>query len=177
MAAAPVFRKGGAAARVEGAVKRIYPARAILAVGGLVLEEGQVLLVRRGQEPGRGLWSLPGGVVRSRETLEAALVREVQEECGIEVLVEAPVDVQECVARDAEGRAQYHYVIVAYRAMRKGGDLAASGDVEDVRWVHPNEFHRYPMTPGTSALIRRHLAQTEGAPPRPVVQALGAGCR
>jgi predicted RNA-binding protein YlxR (DUF448 family) len=90
MAAAAPQR--AAASLFEGGVKREYPDRPILAVGAVAVKDGRVLLIKRGEEPGRGLWTLPGGAVHPGEELKAAVTRELREECGIEVAVEEIAD-------------------------------------------------------------------------------------
>ena len=84
-------------------MKRTYPDRPFVAVGAIVVKDGRVLLARRGKEPSRGLWSVPGGAVRLGEELKAAAKREVREELGIEVELTDVVEVLERVTRDAEG--------------------------------------------------------------------------
>ena len=128
-----------------------------------------MLLVLRGREPGRGLWSLPGGVVHPGETLKAAVVRELREECGIEVTVAETAEVVERLIPDAEGRLQYHYVILDYQAKWLRGELAPSDDVREARWVDPGSLHHYRLTHGTADVIHRLLARRSGE-----VQDLGA---
>ena len=147
----------------EGGVKREYPDRPILAVGAVVVREGKVLLTKRGVEPSRGLWSLPGGVVHPGEALEAAIVRELREECGIEVAVEEVGEVVERIIPDAEGRLQYHYVILDYRTRWVRGDLSPSEEVEEAQWVDPADLHQYRTTRGTADVIRRLLARRDGS--------------
>ena len=141
----------------ERGVKREYPDRPVLAVGAVVLRDGKVLLAKRGGEPGRGLWSLPGGAVRPGEELKAAVARELREECDIEVAVEEVAEVVERMIPDAEGRLRYHYVILDYRARWLQGDLSPSEEVQEARWVDPRDLHQYEMTSGTADLIRRLL--------------------
>jgi 8-oxo-dGTP diphosphatase len=155
-AAAP---HGAAAALFEGGVKREYPDRPVLAVGAVVVKDGKVLLAKRGAEPGRGLWSLPGGAVHPGEEMKAAIARELREECGIEVAVEEAAEVVERMIPDAEGRLRYHYVILDYRARWLQGDLSPSEEVEEARWVDPGDLHQYRMTRGTADVIRRLLAR------------------
>ena len=88
-AAAPY---GAAAALFGGGVRRAYPDRPILAVGAVAVKDGKVLLIKRGEEPGRGLWTLPGAAVHPGEELKASVSRELREECGIEVAVEEIAD-------------------------------------------------------------------------------------
>src|ERR687885_1274167 len=108
---------------------REYPARPICGVGVVVFDCDRVLLIQRGAEPRRGEWSIPGGAVEIGETVREAAVREVAEECGIEVELRELVDVVDIIARDEDGRARYHYVVVDYWADWSNGALAAASDV------------------------------------------------
>ncbi len=129
-----------------------------MAVGAIVVKDGHVLLARRGKEPSYGVWSVPGGAVHVGERLKVAAAREIREECGIEIALEDVVEVIERMVRDAEGRIQYHYIIVDYLARWVGGDLAPSSEVLEARWVAPEEFPQYQMTTGTAEVIHRVLA-------------------
>jgi 8-oxo-dGTP diphosphatase len=136
---------------------RQYPERPIVAVGAVVLDADRVLLVRRGQEPLKGEWSLPGGAVEIGETLEAALVREVREETSLDVVVGPVVKVLDSIRRDASGRAEYHYIIIDYACrVRSGGSIAAAHgtDADDVRWVPFDELDRYRVTATAIEVIR-----------------------
>ncbi len=138
-------------------MRRRYPDRPIMAVGAIVVKDDRVLLARRGKEPSYGLWSVPGGAVRLGEGLKTAALREVREECGIEIDVADVVEIVERMVRDANGRIQYHYIIVDYLARWLSGDLAPSSEVLEARWVPPDEFPRYQMTAGTAEVINRML--------------------
>jgi len=140
-------------------VEREYPDRPILAVGAVVVKDGKVLLTKRAEEPHRGLWSLPGGVVQPDEGLEAAVERELVEECGIDIAVDAVTEVVEQKIPDDQGQVRFHYVIVDYLARWRAGDLTLSKEVEDAHWVDPVDLHHYQMTGGTADLIRRLLAR------------------
>lgn len=134
-----------------------------MAVGAIVVKDGRVLLARRGKEPSFGLWSVPGGAVRLGEGLKAAARREIREECGIEIDVADVVEVIERMVRDADGRIQYHYVIVDYLSRWVSGDLAPSSEVLESRWVSPEDFPKYQMTAGTAEVIHRLLAAGQRA--------------
>src|SRR5882762_3186620 len=121
---------------------RRHPERPIVAVGAVILDGARVLLVKRGQEPLKGEWSLPGGAVESGETLDAALAREVREETCLDVVVGPVVEVLDSIRRDAEGRAEYHYIIIDYACRVRGGTPTAAArgtDAADVRWVPIDE--------------------------------------
>jgi ADP-ribose pyrophosphatase YjhB (NUDIX family) len=140
---------------------RTYPDRPIVAVGAVILDGDRVLLVQRGQEPLKGEWSLPGGVVEIGETLEAALAREVREETSLDVVVGPVVDVLDSIRRDPTGRAEYHYIIIDYACrVRPGTTTAASRgtDAADVRWVRIADLERYRVTTTAIAVIRKAAA-------------------
>ena len=145
----------------EGGVKREYPDRPILAVGAMAVKDGKVLLVKRGEEPGRGLWTLLGGAVHHGEELKAAVSRELREECGIERAVEEIAEVMERMIPDDDGRNRYHHVILDFCSRWLRGDLSPSEEVEDARWVEIADLADYRVTWGTADLIRRPLARQE----------------
>ena len=126
----------------------------------MILDRGRVLLIQRGQEPLKGEWSLPGGVVEIGEPLEAALVREVREETSLDVVVGPVVEVLDSIRRDADGRAEYHYVIIDYACqLRSGTPAAAAGtDAAAVSWVPIDELEQYRVTSTAMAVIRKASA-------------------
>jgi len=134
---------------------RNYPSRPIAGVGGIVLDGGNVLLVRRGRNPLKGLWSIPGGAVEIGESLMEAVAREVREECGLEVRVLELVEVFERILRDDRGRVEYHYVLMDYRCERTGGELQAGDDAAEARWTPLDRLDELQMTAGTPAVIHK----------------------
>jgi mutator protein MutT len=138
--------------------KRQYPERPILGVGAIIADSGRVLLVERGHDPLKGVWSVPGGVVEVGEYLKDAVRREVREETGLEVEPVSIVEVFERIMPDASGRTEYHYVLVDYLCRVTGGRLHAESDVSDARWVPRAELGSYRITEGTLDVIERALA-------------------
>ncbi len=107
----------------------------------MVVHQERILLVRRGHEPLKGRWSLPGGLLELGEGLEAAVRREVREETGLEV---EPMELIELLDRiHLQGdRVRYHYVIADYLCRVTGGQLQAASDADEVRWVERAEWSR-----------------------------------
>jgi 8-oxo-dGTP diphosphatase len=134
---------------------RHYPPHPLLGVGAIIFEGDAVLLVERAGEPLKGWWSIPGGLLETGETLEAATLREVREETGLLVEVVSRFDIFERIMRDAEGRAEYHYVLVDYICRVAGGVLRAGDDVSRVEWVPCARLGEYKVTSGTVAAVQR----------------------
>jgi ADP-ribose pyrophosphatase YjhB (NUDIX family) len=140
-------------------MSREYPDYPRVGVGAIVLHESRVLLVKRGQAPGLGLWSVPGGLVDLGETTVEAARREVEEETGLKVRIAGLVGVLDRVTRDAEGRVRYHWVLIDYLAVPESIDtLTAGSDAAEVRWVTIDEVDRLPITEGLVDMIRRAAA-------------------
>jgi 8-oxo-dGTP diphosphatase len=121
----------------------------ILCVGAVVTDgRGRLLLIQRGHEPGKGLWSLPGGRVEPGETAADALVREMEEETGLAV---EPGRLIGTVERP--GPAGDVFDIQDYAATVTGGTLRPGDDAADVRWVRPGEMAVLPVTEGLIEIL------------------------
>jgi ADP-ribose pyrophosphatase YjhB (NUDIX family) len=136
---------------------RRYPARPLLGVGAVVFRGNEVLLIERGKEPLKGWWTLPGGMVEVGEKLEAAVAREVMEETGLSVKPKGVAAIFERIMPDADGRTEYHYVIIDYLCELEGGTLLAASDVAAAGWVNVDELDQWKMAPGTPPVIAKAL--------------------
>ena len=146
------------------------PDRPCVGVGAVLIHEGRVLLIRRGKEPLRGRWVVPGGTVELGETLEQALVREIQEETGLLVRPREVVAVFDRIQRDAD-RVDYHYVIVDYLCDYVAGEARAGSDAEAVALVARADLAAYDLPEKALEVVtdgfRRVEAQKgEGLAPR-----------
>lgn len=137
-------------------MKRVYPVQPIVGVGAVVLCDGKVLLEKRRNDPGKGQWSIPGGLIELGEKTKMALVREVKEETGLDVQVLNLIDVFDNLEFDDEGRLRYHFVIIDYLAKLKTGTLKASSDAEDLRWVELGEIEDYDLTKSFRSFYERN---------------------
>jgi 8-oxo-dGTP diphosphatase len=138
-------------------LKRDYPDRPIVGVGGVIVQDGRVLLVRRLAEPLKGEWSIPGGMLELGEKLREGTVREVLEETGLVVEAGEVLDVFDAIYPDASGRTRYHYVLVDFLCRVVGGELRASSDASDVRWAAAAELASFGLRPMTLAVIKKAL--------------------
>ncbi len=121
-------------------------------------KDDSVLLIQRGREPRLGEWTVPGGAVELGESLRDAAIREIREECGIEIRLGQVMDAFDIVSKDQAGRVKYHYIVVDFAASYAGGDLRAGGDVMDARWVSVEELERFSLDEMTRREIKRVLS-------------------
>lgn len=120
-------------------------------VGAVVHDdEHRLLMIRRANPPGAGRWSLPGGRVEPGETDAAAVVREVAEETGLQVVVGARVGTAVIPGRDG-----ITYDIRDYACAVTGGRLRAGDDASDARWVHRAELLVLDTVPGLVDTLER----------------------
>jgi ADP-ribose pyrophosphatase YjhB (NUDIX family) len=133
-------------------MKREYPDRPIVGVGGVVVHRQRALLIRRGCEPHKGQWSIPGGMLELGEELADGVRRELKEETGLEVEPLEIVAAFDRIMREGK-RVKYHYVIVDYVCRLKRGRLKSASDVLDARWVRREEMPQYHLTEMATQVI------------------------
>lgn len=132
-----------------------------MGVGAVIVHDGEILLVKRGSDPGRGKWSIPGGMVELEETVRTTVVREVKEETNLNVEVNDLIDVVDNTVHDKEGRLRFHFVILDFYARLKDGQLRAGSDVLDVKWVPLNSVETLDLTQTFREFFQRNRQTLE----------------
>ena len=143
-------------------MKREYPETPLVGVGAIIIEDGRVVLVKRGHPPLEGRWSIPGGVLEIGETLRKAAVREALEETGLAVEPGELLGVFERVIPDEQGRMRYHYVLIDFLCRRVAGELQAGDDASEVRWVRREELAGLELARETEEVILKGLEKAGG---------------
>ncbi len=144
---------------------REYPDRPVVGIGGVVIEKGRTLLIRRGTEPLLGQWSIPGGTLEIGESLQQGVARELLEETGLQVRVLDMIEVFERIflaEKPATGKARagprFHYVIVDYLCERISGEARAGSDVTDVAFAREDELEQFHLTETATRILRKAFA-------------------
>jgi 8-oxo-dGTP diphosphatase len=149
------------------ASSREYPERPLVGVGGVVVDKGRALLIRRASEPLRGEWSIPGGMLELGETLEQGVARELLEETGLQVRVLELIEVFERIVYAPDGgsaggngleRPRFHYVIADYLCERISGEHAAASDVTDVVFANEEDLDEFRLTETALRILHKAFA-------------------
>ena len=139
----------------------------MIGVGGVVIDGGRTLLIRRASPPLQGEWSIPGGLLEVGETLEQGVARELAEETGLAVRVLELIEVFERIfpaPPSADGtpgdpaRPQYHFVILDYLCEILGGTLSAASDALEFAWAREEELPKFNLTVAVNRVLRRAFA-------------------
>jgi 8-oxo-dGTP diphosphatase len=144
---------------------REYPERPVVGVGGVVIESGRALLIRRGSDPLRGQWSIPGGTLELGESLPEGVARELLEETGLQVRVLEMIEAFDRIyteQTDGGGgtpdRPRFHYVIIDYLCERVAGEARAASDATDLVFAREDELPRYQLTETATRILRKAFA-------------------
>ena len=142
-------------------MSRLYPNRPIVGVGAVILQNGRILLEKRKNDPGRNKWSIPGGLVELGESLEQTVIREVQEETGLDVDAPELMDVVNQTTLDDSGRVKYHFVVVDYVVKLKGGTARAASDAAELEWVLLDEVERKDLIKSFRGFFEKNRKKLE----------------
>ena len=143
-------------------MNRRYPSQPMVGVGAVIVHDGRVLLVRRNREPLKGEWSVPGGLLELGEKLRDGAAREALEETGVGVEVGEVLDVFDSIFRDADGRTEYHFVLVDFLCRAISGEAVAGSDVSEVKWVTEAELDALELRASIAKVARTGLAAAKG---------------
>lgn len=132
----------------------------MIGVGALIVENGRVVVIKRGKAPLLGEWSIPGGMLELGETLRQGAEREALEETGLVVRATELLGVFDRIVPDEEGNIVYHYVLIDFLCQRLSGELRAGADAADARWFTPEEIEKLPLALDTAQVIQAALAKT-----------------
>ena len=135
---------------------RLYPDKPIVGIGAIIVHNGKMLLEKRKNDPGKGRWSVPGGVVELGENVTQTVIREVKEETGLDVAEPEHIDVVDQITRDENGRIKYHFVIIDYLVDLKGGTLKAASDADELEWVSLDDVEKCDLTGTFRAFFERN---------------------
>jgi ADP-ribose pyrophosphatase YjhB (NUDIX family) len=140
--------------------ERAYPSRPFLAVSAAVIRDGRVLIVRRGGSFGRGVYTLPGGVVEAGETLTEAVIREVREETRVAIEPVALAGYREMIARDEGGKAARHFVILCFASRWIAGEpVPDPQEISEAAWRLPGELAGLKTTEGLGEIIAEAMGK------------------
>ena len=149
------------------ALSREYPERPVIGVGGVIVDRGRTVLIRRGTEPLLGQWSIPGGTIEIGETLEEAVRRELQEETGLEVRVLELIELFDRIYFEngaAPGqdkkKPRYHFVIADYLCELVGGEPRAGSDVTDLAFAREDELTKFHLTEKATSVLKKAFAMS-----------------
>ena len=137
-------------------MRRIYPEKPLIGVGAVVLNKNnEIILVKRGNPPGKDLWSIPGGLVEVGESLGEAALRELMEETSVKGRIKQPIDIFEVIVKDVSGKVKYHYVIVDFLVEPLNERIVARDDAKDVKWFSINDVLELKLTKSTRILLEK----------------------
>lgn len=139
----------------------MYPDQPVVGVGAVIIKDCSIALIKRGNEPSRGKWTIPGGLVELAESPEQAVIRETKEEVGLDVENPELIDVVSNVDYDEAGKVKYHYVIVNYLVRVTAGNAEAASDAVELQWVPFDNVETYNLTASFRLFFRNNRERLE----------------
>lgn len=140
--------------------RREYPRAPLIGVGAVAIKDGKILLMKRAFEPGKGKWSIPGGLVEVGETLSDACAREMEEETGIKIHVLELINAYDMIVPDEAGKIKYHYVLIDFLVKPIGGTERSSVEVLEMKWVTYEETRLMDMTNSARKALQELFGST-----------------
>ena len=138
----------------------MYPATPLVGVGVVVFNESkQVLLVKRSNEPSKGLWAIPGGSVELGEQVRETAIREVHEECNVNIELSDLLGVVDLIMKDKNEKVQYHYILIDYLANYLSGELCPQSDVSEAGWFAQDELQNLEIPELTLQVLEKAFSQ------------------
>lgn len=142
-------------------MQREYPQQPIVGVGAIIVDNGRVLLIKRGKAPLLWEWSIPGGMLELGETLQQGSEREALEETGLVVRADDLLGVFDRIVPDETKRTLYHYVLIDFLCHRISGDVLAAGDASDARWFTAAELDGLSLAPDTREVLQMGIQKSK----------------
>jgi len=144
-------------------LKRLYPEQPVVGVGAVIIKNRQIVLIKRGNEPSKGKWTIPGGLVELSESPETAVVRETKEETGVEASNPQLIDVVNNVDLDEVGKVKYHYIVIDYLVQVVSGNAQAASDAQELRFVSFDEVENLDLTTSFRSFFKNNKKRLEKA--------------
>ena len=141
---------------------KIFPSSPVVGIGVIVFNKDSVLIEKRGNEPGKGEWNLPGGTLMLGERIFECAKREVFEEAGIEIEPIGIAKVYELIEEENK-RIKFHYVIIDVVAEYLSGELGVGSDALELKWIKLEEVKDYPLPERVKDAIEKGRRIFKGA--------------
>ena len=135
-------------------MRKEYPEHPVVGVGAVVINNNKLLLIKRGSEPNKDMWAIPGGIVEIGERLEDAVVRELEEETGLKGKPLGIISVDEYIEYDDNKKVKYHFILVDF-LIETSGTPQPSSDAKEVTYIDINDIDNIAITPSTRRLIKK----------------------
>jgi 8-oxo-dGTP diphosphatase len=142
-------------------MQREYPQQPLIGVGGIIVEDGRVLLIKRAKAPLLGEWSIPGGMLELGETLRQGAEREALEETGLVVRATDLLGVFDRIVPDETKRTLYHYVLIDFLCQKISGDVLAAADASDARWFNRADLSSLSLPSETLKVLEMGIAKAK----------------
>ncbi|MFY9288360.1 MAG: NUDIX hydrolase [Alphaproteobacteria bacterium] len=143
----------------SGGDGRHYPDKPVVGIGIVIWREDKILLVKRGKEPRKGEWSLPGGVQELGETIMQAAVREAREETDLDITPLGIITAIDAMTKDTKKKIEYHYTLIEVAAESREGKAKARSDVDEVCWATLEEVEKLCQWPEVVRIARLSVLQ------------------